>query len=453
MSKTIKGIALSETVNAKFDSVTTQKLSLTESIIHTPISADSIMVDIEGIHANVITRNDTLYTPECLKKSVPYWTNPYRIPIIFQHKEKDELPIGRIIATEYVTSDTRTNTPALVFTVNIAEGVGVKGVQNGNLSTVSISGIGIDVRCSICNQNLAEEGMCEHEKGVTYGKELCYWVIHELEPKELSYVTVPSDKYAHNLRVYKPETKKQQLQENCEVNDEVDLLSILQEQFPIEAKEAIEKIELDLAEAKEDEKKEEEPKEEVKAEEVELDEKGENGDETKAPKEEEVKEEEAKEEEPKEEEKKDEEEEKEEDTVESLKAKIAELEKEIESLKGAVKIEKDMKESLESALQVFKDAKKMEVVESVISMRKELNLSEMTSEELMAHSEDTLDLIAKNLKECANVTSQLKPATLTAEINVSEAKDNTNKAKAPKAKVDVKESADDILYDIMKSIM
>lgn len=35
------------------------------------IDNNSIMVDIEAIHS-VITRNDTLYTEQCIKNSIPY---------------------------------------------------------------------------------------------------------------------------------------------------------------------------------------------------------------------------------------------------------------------------------------------------------------------------------------------------------------------------------------------
>lgn len=47
------------------------KIKLSEGYTQTYIDEDSIMVDIEGIHS-IITRNDTYYSPDCLKESVPY---------------------------------------------------------------------------------------------------------------------------------------------------------------------------------------------------------------------------------------------------------------------------------------------------------------------------------------------------------------------------------------------
>ena len=41
--------------------------------VSSAVSPNSINVDIEGIHS-VVTRNYTYYTPDCLKKSIPYWT-------------------------------------------------------------------------------------------------------------------------------------------------------------------------------------------------------------------------------------------------------------------------------------------------------------------------------------------------------------------------------------------
>lgn len=46
-------------------------INLSEGYTQTYIDDNSLMVDIEAIHS-IITRNDTLYTPECIKQSIPY---------------------------------------------------------------------------------------------------------------------------------------------------------------------------------------------------------------------------------------------------------------------------------------------------------------------------------------------------------------------------------------------
>lgn len=173
-----------------------------------PISPTSLMVDIEGIHAYPhATRNFTRYMPECLKKSVPSWTKPYRRPLIKHHNEADGEIIGRICATEYVTSKTLSGTPALLFTANVPGEKDKAQVLDGTNETVSIGIIAHDVRCSICGHQIAEHGPCpDHDRGQVYGKgktqETCYWDIYSMEAKELSYVIVPSDIFAKNIRTY-----------------------------------------------------------------------------------------------------------------------------------------------------------------------------------------------------------------------------------------------------------
>ena len=182
-------------------------LNLTESYtVETYIDEDSLMVDMEALHS-VITRNDTLYTPECIKKSVPLWTQPYERPVIMHHDDEAGITIGRVKAAKYIDHSERSNTPALELTVNIGEENGKKGIKNGTLATVSVGVIAHEAKCSICGQNLAE-GFCEHEKGEVYEGKRCYWIITDIEPKEVTYVIVPSDIYAQNTRRYNAVNKK-----------------------------------------------------------------------------------------------------------------------------------------------------------------------------------------------------------------------------------------------------
>lgn len=168
------------------------------------IPEDSLLVDIEGIHsAPFATRNYTRYSKECLRNSVPYWTTPYRRPLIKHHNEKDGKIIGRILNAEYEErSKNLPDSGALLFTASIPKEPESSDVKSGLLETVSIGVIAHDVRCSICGQNLAEDGPCEHERGQVYDGQVCYWDVLKMEPKELSYVIVPSDSYAKNIKLY-----------------------------------------------------------------------------------------------------------------------------------------------------------------------------------------------------------------------------------------------------------
>ena len=207
---------------------THEHLELKEAAAHEnslPIAPDSLMVEVEGIHAYPhATRNYTRYMPECLIDAIPAWTSPYNRPVIKFHKDEDGETIGRVISAEHIQKSKRSKTPATKFLINVSEEKAKQGIKDGRLDTVSISGIATDVRCSICGQQLADGEECEHERGQQYkvGSKVktCYWDIYQMEPKELSYVIVPSDVYAKNERFY-PATKggeKPKLTESLDKN-------------------------------------------------------------------------------------------------------------------------------------------------------------------------------------------------------------------------------------------
>lgn len=191
-------IELIEEQNVCYSTTPTSNINF-DNLIESEEKSDSdlLYVPAEGIHS-IITGNYTYYEPSCIEESVPLWTYPYGIPIIFHHKEHDSQIIGRIQKAEYIKSSKRTKTPALKFIFGIGDKNGKEGIQNGTLSTISIGAKAVDLRCSICGKNLVQDGFCEHEKGKTYDNKLCYWVVKKIIPKEVSYVIVPSDKYAYS---------------------------------------------------------------------------------------------------------------------------------------------------------------------------------------------------------------------------------------------------------------
>ena len=165
----------------------------------------TLMVDMEGIHAHPFsTRNYTRYMPQALKASVPKWTNPYLRPVIMYHNDQDGKIIGRIYNVEYSNKTSIDNVGGLIFTTAIPDEEAAKKVNDRRLETVSIGVSANDVRCSICGKQItsAEEGCPDHVRGVEYNGEICYWDIYDIDPKEISYVIVPSDPYARNIRTY-----------------------------------------------------------------------------------------------------------------------------------------------------------------------------------------------------------------------------------------------------------
>ena len=420
MKKRKMAIEIKEYVGHEFVSVnaTKETTNLQEGYVETYIDENSLMVEIEAIHSRV-TRNNTYYSPECLKESVPYWTNPYERPVIMHHNERDGQIIGRIKSVEYKETDTRSGTSALVFTANVGDEDGKKGIKNGTLSTVSIGVIAHDLRCSICGTNLAEEGMCEHEKGETYDGKLCYWIINKREPKEVSYVIVPSDIYAHNIRVYDAiKKKKSEVKESVENNIFEDLLkstkeivdSIQESTETQEGTQVDEEVEKG-AKTKEPETTEEKTTETETTTEVE---ETKASDETQEENKEESEEAKAKEESKEETKESSEEEtsEKENEELIAAKAKIEELTKEIETLKAEneklsnkVDNEKRLRESAESRLVEYQAKEKKALVEQINKLRTDLNLTAEDEATLIESSEETLRSTIKQLNANINFSS------------------------------------------------
>lgn len=459
MKKRKMAIEIKEYVGHEFVSVnaTKETTNLKEGYVETYIDENSLMVEIEAIHSRV-TRNNTYYSPECLKESVPYWTNPYERPVIMHHNERDGQIIGRIKSVEYKEAGTRSGTSALVFTANVGDEAGKKGIKNGTLSTVSIGVIAHDLRCSICGTNLAEEGMCEHEKGETYDGKLCYWIINKMEPKEVSYVIVPSDIYAHNIRVYDAiKKKKSEVKESVENNIFEDLLKSTKEIVDSiqesAATETVEGTQVDEEVEKDAKIANPETTEETKAEETVEEEKA--SEETTEEKEveeteekEESKEEESQEENKEEvEESKDEEKENEE--LIAAKAKIEELTKEIENLKSEneklsnkAENEKRLKEAAECKLVEYQAKEKKSLVEQINKLRTDLNLTAEDEATLIESSEETLRNTIKQLNEFTTVQKKIfGMQTLTSPAAVCESKDNTTKEN--NKVTNVKESIED----------
>ena len=415
-------IELREEFNAKIKFVPNYKPSrteITESLEATPVSPDSIMVDIEGIHA-IITTNLNYYEPHCLEMSVPKWAEPYERPLIMHHKEQDGVTIGRIKKCTYVESCKKTKGPGLVFTCNIGNKEGIEGVKNGTLVTTSIGVMVRDLRCSICGKNLAEEGECEHVKGQKYDGKLCYWIIKDMEPKELSYVIVPSDKYAHNIKIYKPDAKILGVSESYNYEDEVKELSIkdlyydeISKSLAMKEAKALEEDgkkpdEQQASLDPQDEKPEPDPKDEPKDDEVKDPEGSQEEGEGKG----------------------------EEEKDEDLKAKVAELEKEVarlqkevQKLEGSLSKEKETREAVELKYLEVKKQQRVALAEKVNEMRTSLGLEGEDIEILSKSTEEALNTKIEVLKEfmCSGPELAKSLPRVKSEVPIDESVDNTIK--------------------------
>lgn len=355
------------------------------------IASDSVMVDIEGIHVGP-TRNFTWYTEEALRSSVPTWTKPYQRPLILHHNEKDGKIIGRVLAAHYTDMNTRSKTGALVFTCNVPDDDGKRGVRDGRLKTVSIGVIAHDVRCSICGHVISEYGECEHERGMEYDGNICYWMIHKMEAKELSYVIVPSDIYAHNIKIYSPGEKN--LSENLKQEGVLSVTKAKEIKESAEGTVIVEDAEKKVEAIVEDaDKKAEETKQEpeVEAEDVET---------LKA-------------------------------SVAKLKEVIAELEKKVEAAEAKAKEADELRTAAEQELVSANTQLKEFAVEQVLMLREQLGRPTMLKENLLKRSQDSLMDTIVDLKE------ELTPVQKTVELT------EFNSETEAKKSVDITESVEE----------
>ena len=408
-----------------------------------PISEDSIMQDIEGIHVGP-TINYTWYTEEALDYSIPTWTKPYQRPLIMHHNETDGKIIGRIMHVEKLTKNTRSGTPALMFTCNVPDKDGKEQILDGRLKTVSIGVIAHDVRCSICGKQveLDECGYpeCGHVRGNVYdGDKVCYWMIYKMEAKELSYVIVPSDVYAHNIRTYKPNKKKVRIQENLK-EGVMKTMEIEKTNNELEVKEGQvveEEVKETAAAETVSEVKAEENKEEVKAnEEVKEDSKvNELEDKVKALEAEKI--ETAK-------------------KLEELQVELSKAQAKADELVKELETEVKLKESVENELVDAKKAIRESMEENLTTLRSVLNKPVLAKEALSTRSDESIKDSILDLKEelfglttVKNITEAVDPTLKTEEKIQEKNKVVVNESKTA-GNINLEEAMQDLMASFLK---
>lgn len=167
---------------------------------------DRLRVRVPGTHGGFVNKNGYFYKIDGMKEAYKSWVSPYKKPVLIGHGDNED-PIGRVVAAELVEDDPmdyvnrfgRTdNIPAahIDMELEITDQESIKKILDGIYLTVSQGADCDDVRCSICDQDIAEEGPCDHKRGKLYDEKLAYWIFGPLNYQELSIVNVPSDEFA-----------------------------------------------------------------------------------------------------------------------------------------------------------------------------------------------------------------------------------------------------------------
>jgi len=169
----------------------------------------SLLVRIDATHSGYINNNKVYYVAEKMRKSTCTWLEPYGKPVL-KHHDKGGDPVGRIINATYMpiindSEDDLINKPDgfIQLLARISEKETIQQLADGRLQTVSIGASTKEAWCNICDQDLANEGICSHTRGKRYARDEdevqlfeCFWRLGLLEYKECSFVNVPADEYA-----------------------------------------------------------------------------------------------------------------------------------------------------------------------------------------------------------------------------------------------------------------
>ena len=159
----------------------------------------ALSVSIAATHAGMKNKNKSLYVPEKMRDSVHTWIEPHEKPVLLHHNKQSD-PIGRVKNAEYIdlpiTDDISKPRGYISVLTKITDEQAIKKILDERYLTVSIGGTTNEVKCSICDKNIADSGICEHKKGKIYDGKECYWKIGAMVYDELSFVNAPADEYA-----------------------------------------------------------------------------------------------------------------------------------------------------------------------------------------------------------------------------------------------------------------
>jgi len=209
-----------------------------------------LRVRIAATHAGKITRNNGFYLPHKMAAGVSSFTDQYAKPIQIHHQD-DLDPIGRAVGAAYVdmsrgfrdsVQDSYSNSSfkqlqdfvdgrlsykdacafATKFFINdmvvnsdpdyeglgyielvadITDPLAIQKIIDGRYLTGSTGATTNKAICSVCKQNWAAEGKCEHRPGKVYDSAKCVLIAGDLTYDEYSFVNKPADRHSRVIEV------------------------------------------------------------------------------------------------------------------------------------------------------------------------------------------------------------------------------------------------------------
>lgn len=201
-------------------------------------SIKSVGFKIEAARSGRINGNLVLYTPKAMRVGVETFTYPFSKhlqskhygdavgviskseynPEFFPQASRDFVKLVNKIDEYSEASDGPNLVKAIKELINTKEykdesfrGLGIANIygdiydpetiyslkhDKASKGKVSIGGKSSEVYCSICG-NRVHSDTHEHQKGMTYDGELCFYIHNDLYLDHCGFVTVPADKFTH----------------------------------------------------------------------------------------------------------------------------------------------------------------------------------------------------------------------------------------------------------------
>lgn len=237
----------------------------------------SLTVRVAATHAGIITKNNTFYLPDRMRKSLYTWTENYSKPVLVHHDENRD-PVGRVMSAEYVdlsnglttkltpivsdssvkdrfrrfcdgnmsymnqvdfvrdvlVKDGMADDPAfeglgyIQLTCQITDPDAIQKIRDGRYLTGSVSATTDRAVCSICKQDWMTESKCDHSPGEVYDGAKAFIIAGDFEYEEWSYVNKPADRRARTLEVVSDEVNDKMTDKHMKskkVKDKLDVKS------------------------------------------------------------------------------------------------------------------------------------------------------------------------------------------------------------------------------------
>lgn len=161
----------------------------------------ALIVKVKATHGGYINGNRYYYTSDSMENATKTWIKPFNKPVLVHHTD-DSDPIGRVIDAEYIPIKTNRKNKArgyILLTLRISNQDAIEKIIDGRYMTVSVGSKPENAICSICDRNIAVDGLCDHRRGSTYDDRLCYWSIDINKYTEVSFVNKPADEYQKGI--------------------------------------------------------------------------------------------------------------------------------------------------------------------------------------------------------------------------------------------------------------